>query len=370
MADWLVKIGESEYRAQSVDEVRQWYREGRVTDATQVFHPVQGRWMAARDVEELRGMAAAPGVPLPAAVSGGKKGFFRPKSCLTGCAGLIVLFIVVAIYSGFRDSAKQKESAARDEQKSKENAKARDLALTALKGGGDMPGDLLRRRCEEVGSFDGVDESVRTRCGKAFTDAALDAAKNDDLGTARSLLDKATAAGAAASATQSVTAAIERSERQAEQRKEAAVASMRKEVDKLEGTTWYTDKSSPTAGNTNAFYIYFAEKGDQRWLRWMTRYYADTWLFVHSFTVYADGQSWDYNNVKIERDNNADTWEWHDTTPTARDIEMIRAVIKSKEATIRFHGKQYHDDRPISSTQKKALQRVLDAYQARGGQLP
>ena len=375
MADWLVKIGETEYRAQSVDEVRQWYREGRVTDVTQVYHPVQGRWMAAREIDELRGAAPGPGgigmgaaaAPLPPAVSGGKKSFFRPMTCLIGCGVLLLLFIILAAIGGLFGS-KVIEKA--QQEKAKQSADTRDRAIASLKGTAEIPPEMLRRRCDEVGAFQGVDEAVRQRCAKVFVDAALESAKSDDVAGARTLVAKATDAGATETMTQPVTAAIERSERNAEQRKAAAVAAMRKDVDKLENTTWYYDKSSPTSANTNAFYLYFAEKGDQRWLRWITRYYADTWLFVHSFTVYADGQSWEYNRVKIERDNNADTWEWHDTTPTARDIEMIRAVIKSKEATVRFQGNQYHDDRTISATQKKALQRVLDAYVARGGQLP
>lgn len=371
MADWLVKIGETEYRAQSVDEVRQWYREGRVNDATQVYHPVQGRWMSARDVDELRstapGAPAAPAMPLPAAVQGGKKSLFRPMTCLLGCGGLLLLGVIMSALMGVFGS-KIAEKAA--EQKAKETAGARDRAIASLKASEQLDPTLVRRRCDEIGTFAGVEEAVRERCGKAYADAALESAKNDDAATARTLLDKATNAGAAATVTQSVTAAIERSERELEQRRATAVAAMRKDVDKLENTTWYYDKSSPNRANTNTFHVYFGEKGKDVWLRWTTRYFADTWLFVHSFTVYADGQSWEYNNVKIERDHTADTWEWHDTTPTARDIEMIRAVIRSKEATIRFHGRQYHDDRKISATQKKALQRVLDAYVARGGQLP
>lgn len=46
---------------------------------------------------------------------------------------------------------------------------------------------------------------------------------------------------------------------------------------------------------------------------------------------------------------------------------MIEAIIASKDATIRFVGQQYRDDKKITASQKAALRRVLDAYKALGG---
>ncbi len=46
---------------------------------------------------------------------------------------------------------------------------------------------------------------------------------------------------------------------------------------------------------------------------------------------------------------------------------MIKAIISSKQAIIRFEGKQYRNDKVITPIQKKALENVLDAYLALGG---
>ena len=129
MADWLVKIGDQEYRAQSIEEVKQWYREGRVTDTTYVFHPVQQRWMLPREIDELRGIAgSAAAAPPPAAVQGGKKGLFRPMTCLIGCGGLLVLFIIIAAITGIWDSKKNAEEATGKEQ---QTAGARERAIAS-----------------------------------------------------------------------------------------------------------------------------------------------------------------------------------------------------------------------------------------------
>jgi hypothetical protein len=41
---------------------------------------------------------------------------------------------------------------------------------------------------------------------------------------------------------------------------------------------------------------------------------------------------------------------------------MIEAIIKSRNASIRFDGSQYYDTRTISAGQKAALKNVLKAY--------
>lgn len=81
----------------------------------------------------------------------------------------------------------------------------------------------------------------------------------------------------------------------------------------------------------------------------------------------ADGQRFERGRVKFERDHDSKIWEWYDENLTDADLQMIRAIIASKEAVIRFNGRQYRKDRTITASQKAALQNVLDAYKALGG---
>lgn len=166
------------------------------------------------------------------------------------------------------------------------------------------------------------------------------------------------------------------SKEEAEEKKLAiALKKMSKKRDLIEGITWYQDISSPVHQNTDGFFLYFGinEEMDNApkskpFLRFSVQYHANNWLFVESYKVKADDKIFD-RSCHFERDNYTTIWEWCDSHPTAADINMIKAVISSKKATIRFIGKQYHNDKPITASQKKALQNVLDAYKALGGEL-
>lgn len=158
--------------------------------------------------------------------------------------------------------------------------------------------------------------------------------------------------------------------RREEQRRTVAARSMTKRVDKLEGITWYQDRS--THSYESAVFLYFAERnGYVANLRLKLRYYDDDWLFIESFTVYADDQRFEYPAATFERDHGSGSiWEWYDEPVSARDLTMIRAVIAAKDASVRYRGRQYRSDRRLGASQKASLQRVLDAYQALGGTLP
>jgi hypothetical protein len=81
----------------------------------------------------------------------------------------------------------------------------------------------------------------------------------------------------------------------------------------------------------------------------------------------ADNQKFERNRLRFERDNDSKIWEWYDSTVTEADLHMIRTIIASKNSVIRFNGRQYRKDKPITSSQKQALRNVLDAYKVLGG---
>lgn len=147
-----------------------------------------------------------------------------------------------------------------------------------------------------------------------------------------------------------------------------ALAKMSKSYDKLEKITWYRDSSSPRYTNYDGFYLYFGKKeGATPWLRLRIQYESDDWLFIKGFSVYVDDNVYQKQSANFERDHDSRIWEWYDENPSTSDLQMIRDIILSKKATIRFYGNQYHDDMTITSSQKTALKNVLIAYEALGG---
>lgn len=146
-----------------------------------------------------------------------------------------------------------------------------------------------------------------------------------------------------------------------------ATKKMNKKYDELEEITWYKDAS--THAYHTGIHLYFGKKKvENPWLRLKIKYYADDWLFIDSFFIVTEGQRFEKPIAKFERDHGSGSvWEWYDENVSDADLAMIKAIIKSKKATIRFNGNQYHKDHTITAQEKRALQNVLDAFGALGG---
>lgn len=142
---------------------------------------------------------------------------------------------------------------------------------------------------------------------------------------------------------------------------------MRKRTDEFSGITYYHDSSTPRYANYSTFHLYIGKRENSSpQFRFQVRYADDDWLFVDRASINVDGEIYDLNvsSSEWERDNDHRIWEWIDIVPTQYHLTMIDSIIKSKSAVIRFYGSQYRDDRTITTTQKRALANVLNAYQA------
>lgn len=155
-------------------------------------------------------------------------------------------------------------------------------------------------------------------------------------------------------------------------RLETATSKMRKTVDKVEGITWYHDKTTTEFVDKNSFHIYMGQRGNASpWLHLVARYSDDDWLFVRSFIVVSDGNRFESGPVEFKRDNGSGSiWEWYDTTLSAKELQWVQAVIKGKNNLIRYQGDKYYQDRTITNQERQALQNVLDSFTVLGGSLP
>jgi len=151
-----------------------------------------------------------------------------------------------------------------------------------------------------------------------------------------------------------------------------ATKKMRVKVDDMNDVTWYYDKTSPQYTNYNGFYAYIGtSKGSKPWLRLVIQYAADDWLFIEKYIIKVDGQTYNitedsYGEIKTDN-GSGDIWEWLDRKVGYSEYQIIKAVAKGKDIKIRFNGKDYYKDKTITAQQKIALQNVLDAYEALGG---
>lgn len=151
-----------------------------------------------------------------------------------------------------------------------------------------------------------------------------------------------------------------------------ATKKLSKKYDDINETTWYRDRTSPAYVNYNGFYAYIGQsKGSKPWLRLAIQYAAEDWLFIKSYTIKVDNQTYEisensYNEIKTDNGEGG-IWEWLDRQVTSSEYKIIKAVAFAKNAKIRFEGKDYHKDKIITEQQKTALRNILDAYEALGG---
>lgn len=152
----------------------------------------------------------------------------------------------------------------------------------------------------------------------------------------------------------------------------SALSKMRIKKDEVRNLKFYHDKSSPQYRNRNAFELYVGQdSSSEPWLRFNIQYYGDEWLFIESYFVNVDGETYKItpNFGEVERDNDSDVWEWYDVNASDENIEMIQKIIKSKKTIVRLEGRQYYKDVIITQTQKVALKNVLTVYQGLGGRI-
>jgi len=221
-------------------------------------------------------------------------------------------------------------------------------------------------------------DEVKFAADRLLTQAEATLAKNDLKAAQRiaALLDEKHPGTSQATRAAEIVAQIETAlaEQAAadEARIAAATAKMRTDTDAVREMTFYTDKTTTQYNNYNSFHLYIGQNSSGVWLRLRIQYAADDWLFIENYVIKADDKRFDIapDYFDIERDNGSGgIWEWYDKPVERSDVKMVQAVIASGTATLRYNGKQYYDDREITAAEKQALQNVLDAFVAMGGDL-
>ena len=150
-----------------------------------------------------------------------------------------------------------------------------------------------------------------------------------------------------------------------------ATKKLRTQYDDIKGITWYYDKGTTKYNNYNSFHLYIGqEKNATPWLRLRIQYTSSDWLFIQSYVIKTDNDSYtirtSYGDIQTDNDG-GDIWEWYDTALDGSHYKMIKDIIKSKNVKLRCNGKQYYNDRSITGKEKQGLQNILDAYEALGG---
>lgn len=92
------------------------------------------------------------------------------------------------------------------------------------------------------------------------------------------------------------------------------------------------------------------------------RYYGSSWIFAHRITIVADDFTWNSPELEFYRDHYTNVWEYtffDISNPEYRKI--ADKIVSSKEAIIRFHGKEYYSDLEVTERMKKDMSAMLKA---------
>ncbi|MBQ6873681.1 MAG: hypothetical protein IJO24_05195 [Clostridia bacterium] len=149
-------------------------------------------------------------------------------------------------------------------------------------------------------------------------------------------------------------------------RAKEAFKKMKSEYDKVEEITWYFPKTFPDYIDIRSYVLPYIAIDDEGRIRMRLRYNytGDDWIFWEEAIIKIDDEKYYENagNSGTVRDNDTEVWEYYDVVATETEIEMLEKIVESKETIVRFDGDNHHYDLTISSSDKKAIKEILEAY--------
>lgn len=156
-------------------------------------------------------------------------------------------------------------------------------------------------------------------------------------------------------------------EAEAERLKDEALASLRKEEDKVQKTTWYYPSVFPRYTDIRCYVLpYIGKNSSSAWLRLRMNFTSrGSWVFWKQITFSIDGSNttYYYKYSDITRDNDTEVWEYNDIPVNDKELKLLNEIAESEETIVRFQGDDYHHDFTVSASDKAAIKQLLLAYE-------
>ena len=169
-------------------------------------------------------------------------------------------------------------------------------------------------------------------------------------------------------------AAIEELKSLKKEMAEKGLSQMQVQEDRVRGLKFYYPSTLPLLNSSQwradlrSFVLpYIGTDGNNFWLRILSNYTSNDWLFFEKMTFAVDDARYtkSFSYHEVVRDNGGgDIWEYVDIIPSESDIEMLYEIANSTETIIRFEGDEYYDDITINNADKNAIRDTLDTYNA------
>ena len=154
---------------------------------------------------------------------------------------------------------------------------------------------------------------------------------------------------------------------EAERLKDEALASLRKEEDKVQKITWYYPSAFPRYTDIRCYVLpYIGKNSSSAWLRLRMNYTSrDNWVFWEQITFSIDGSNttYYYKYSDITRDNDTEVWEYNDIPVNDKELKLLNEIAESEETIVRFQGDDHYKDFTVSASDKAAIKQLLLAYE-------
>ncbi|MEL6919185.1 MAG: hypothetical protein AAFO99_15825 [Bacteroidota bacterium] len=139
--------------------------------------------------------------------------------------------------------------------------------------------------------------------------------------------------------------------------------SFRADKDEFKKISFYYHNLTPKYINKDWVFPYIGKNESNVWMRFKMQYEDDDWLFINKVQFLIDGEPTDFASGSFKRDNNGGRiWEWGDIEVNEVMAIILRSIANSKEAKVRYTGNQYHNDRTITTREKKVMLETLAVY--------
>jgi len=140
--------------------------------------------------------------------------------------------------------------------------------------------------------------------------------------------------------------------------------------DDIEKANWYYTKGSPGSKLDFAFYIYMGEKDEDQWLRLVTGFHRDSWIFFKKIKVLADDYVFEIpfdDYYEKTEEVKAGINEFIDVSVDEQLLNDLIKVGNAKNSKIRFIGKDHSKDYEINLSKKMKIQKMVDYFNFKQG---
>lgn len=152
---------------------------------------------------------------------------------------------------------------------------------------------------------------------------------------------------------------------------EEALSRLVSEEDKVEKIVYYKPSIYPKYKNSRTYFLpYLATRDNACMLHIKANYYNGDWVFWNKIVVAVDDERYEMkpgwlDTISQDIDDSGNVVETYDfSSLSSKDVDMLRAIVNSKETTIRFQGADRKYDFKLKDSDKQGIADVLNAFDA------